>query len=219
MVIRDPLRKRNMKKIYSLMVALVLLTGVAFGWDMVGVRNVHEPVNNKTVDYFNANFRSQPKYLVASLDEEIQFSGVAWHSDSDKNIKENNGGVTRTETFRNWVWIGGVDADVESDHGEKITISGWEPFKFEKPLRHFYDPVNTPRYLTDFSATTRNLFQNPQMDHVTWALHASDNPWSFDQGLKLYKEGMEATIGTAKQSIKIPMGYEPGAYFNGDKPM
>lgn len=34
----------------------------------------------------------------------------------------NNSGVSRTETFRNWVKIGGVDADVESEDAERITL-------------------------------------------------------------------------------------------------
>lgn len=106
-----------MKKTHSLLVVLLLLTEMAFGWDIVGLMNVHEPINNKTVDYF-----VQKIIPAKTLDKDATFQGIAWHSNSDKQIQQDNGGVFRTETFRNWVRIGGVDADVESTHAETIEV-------------------------------------------------------------------------------------------------
>ncbi|MEW6709262.1 MAG: hypothetical protein AB1403_05500 [Candidatus Riflebacteria bacterium] len=146
--------------------------------------NAHEPINEAAVSYFTNKFGGNSK----SIDSQVKFLGVAWHSGAAKEITEDNSGVVRSETFENWVKIGGVDADVNSTSSETVyNVS------IEKPLRHFYDPEEPPKYLTDFSDRMKKKVKNPNMDHIEWALTKASHQWSFSQGLFLYKAAMENT--------------------------
>lgn len=165
-----------------------------FGWDILNELNVHEPINDAAVSYFLRNFSSEK-----TLDEQGNYQGIAWHSGSEVNIILNNSGVTRTETFRNWVKIGGVDADVESEDAERIILRDIHTNEITqiiiigKPLRHFYDPIFEKKWLTDFSDVTNLQFTNPEIDHIQWAIYNKEHHWSFNQGLLLYKAAMENT--------------------------
>ncbi|MEW6709259.1 MAG: hypothetical protein AB1403_05485 [Candidatus Riflebacteria bacterium] len=141
-----------MKKTLTLICILIMFFSRSiFGWDMIGLLNVHEPINDAAVSFFQGSFEKHSK----NLDTETKFLGVAWHNESKTTITLDNSGVSRSETFREWVKIGGVDADVDAPNNGG-----------EKPLRHFYDPVFSPRYLTNIP----NLINNPRIDHVDWAL-------------------------------------------------
>lgn len=163
-----------------------------FAWEIIGILNVHEPINNAAVSHFLGIFEDNSK----SLDTETKFSGQAWHRGFGTDIASGsivNTGVSRSETFRHWLMIGGVDADVDSPNNAG-----------EKPLRHFYDPVFTPRYLMDING----LIVNPQIDHVNWAYDNNQHHWSFLQGLQLYKAGMEnLKISEFPDSIENYDGY------------
>lgn len=173
---------------------LLFLPLNCFGWDILNDLNVHEPINDAAVSYFLRNFSKNK-----TLDEQEKYQGVAWHSGSATNITINNTGVSRTETFRNWVKIGGVDADVESEDAERITLRDIHTNEFittiiiGKPLRHFFDPVFAKKWLTDFPEAVKLQFVNPEIDHVQWAIFKKEHHWSFKQGLLLYKAAMENT--------------------------
>lgn len=163
----------KMKKII-IIIGFLLFSNLVLAWEITNELNVHEPINDAAVSYFMPNFKNNYKVL----DEGSKFSGMAWHSGSAKEIQKNSYGVKRNETFRAWVKIGGIDADIGAPHTY-----------LEKPLRHFYDPVLTPRHLTDL----RDSVPNPEIDHITWALTDSNHHWSFTKGLLLYKAAMECT--------------------------
>jgi len=74
---------------------------------------------------------------------------------------------------------GGYDAD--------------EP-EFYQSKRHFYDPVNSPKYLTDQLGDNRDV--NPRIDAKTCAISHSDHNYSWAMALKLYKAGMENDVKT-----------------------
>ena len=181
----------KMKKYIFICVTIIFLMSYsACAWEITGRLNAHEPINDAAVtQFFNSN---------KTLDGVRVFVGIAWHSDSGIKIFENNQGIIRKETFREWVKIGGVDADVNSPNSE--TAFG---HPIEKPTRHFYDPVNSKKYLTD----TQERYQS-KIDHVEWALNNKGHQWSFKRGLLLYKAAMEnKTIDQLPDEIKNFQGY------------
>ncbi|GEM_PF-3621452 len=171
-----------MKK-HILLLAFFFILGRCTAWEIKGKLNAHEVINGAAIDYFYKNFNERNK----NLDEEAKYVGVAWHFGSEKSVVERNDEVERTATFADWVKIGGVDADISSRNSE----TAYGLVAIEKPLRHFYDPLKTPTYLTDFGPSAKNKVVNPKMDHIAWALTENTHHWSFYQGLLLYKAAME----------------------------
>ncbi|GAB1355294.1 hypothetical protein MASR1M12_40370 [Erysipelotrichia bacterium] len=174
-----------------------------FCWEITKEFNVHGPLNKAMFDSFYGNFSGSLKYSNSLIDQTTKFEGISWHKGEDTKIEALNSGVSRTETFVDWLEIGGVDADIDSTNSEKITKTEGNAtieYTFEKALRHFYDPVKEPRYLTDHSswAKSQNI-KDPKIDHLTWALYENTHHWSFHQGLILYKSAMEN-----KKSNELP---------------
>jgi hypothetical protein len=182
-----------MKKQIIFLFIFLFISMDCIAWDIEDSMNAHEVINGAAVSYFSNNFKNNGE----SLDDETKYLGIAWHVGSNKSITQRNEGVERTETFTDWIKIGGVDADINSRSSE--TIYG---IAIEKPLRHFYDPLKTPTYLTDFSPSAKDKIVNPKMNHITWALTELTHRWSFYQGLLLYKAAME---NIAEKDLPAPI--------------
>lgn len=182
-----------MKKQIIFLFFFLCISIACIAWDIRDKMNAHEAINGAAISYFSLNFKNNGK----SLDEETKYFGIAWHVGSEKSITQKNLGFKRTETFTDWVKIGGVDADINSRSSETFYS-----FAIEKPLRHFYDPINTPSYLTDFSPKGKDKLVDPKMDHITWALTELTHRWSFYQGLLLYKAAME---NVAEKDLPAPI--------------
>ncbi|MFZ2958234.1 MAG: hypothetical protein WA705_15200 [Candidatus Ozemobacteraceae bacterium] len=196
-----------MRRTLALVIMVVFLSGTAFGWEITNALNAHEAINDAAVTYFFNTFKTDSKYNRAPVVETPLFDGVAWHSGSEKSITWQNLGFGRSANFRNWVRIGGVDADVDSVNSE--TAAG---FTLEKPLRHFYDPVKQPTYLTDLGTLANMKITNPCMDHVLWANNSNAHSWNFEQGLRMYKAAMELEDGDALPSW-VSWVLNPNGYF------
>ena len=106
----------------------------------------------------------------------------------DKGAEYEAASKTVNSAFSGWVIDGGFTAD--------------EP-ELYMSLRHFYNPVTDlgPAYLTDIPAVMGSLVMgaNPQVDAVTWATTASDNPYNWMNGTRELSRALTAnTVAEAQ---------------------
>jgi hypothetical protein len=146
--------------------------------------DAHQAINAHALEYFENYIMPKDKYLkVATLtSDSIQGTAwdiedgvdAAWKTDAMRTIS-----VKRQKPLQEWIIDGAYSAD--------------EP---EAPmaLRHFYDPGREPRYLTD-QIVDWNFWSygNPQMDALTWAFNAPDNPYNYNMAKSYYKKALESS--------------------------
>ncbi|NLI78602.1 MAG: hypothetical protein GX442_19445 [Candidatus Riflebacteria bacterium] len=171
---------------FSVVVSLLLFLALATtrpveAW---GNRTAHPQINDLAEDLFytrslNATYYSG-KYKFGPIDREFpKFTGKTFTNGG--LFDWGTGESDKAYAYYAWVERGGYDAD--------------EP-EFYQSKRHFYDPVFTPRYLTDQLSNLGVV--NPKIDARTWALTHSDHTYSWTMALKLYKAGMENDLETWK---------------------
>ncbi|HEY3273949.1 MAG TPA: hypothetical protein VGJ92_09315 [Methanocella sp.] len=159
----------------TLFAALVLFTPAALAYDNVGA---HRAINTAAIWGFPKTVMlNDPDLSNAQLDLTESRYGYAWdyRDGNDTTITykySQKVSAYRSKPLGMWLIDGG--------------FSGDEP---ETPMavRHFYDPVNQPRHLTDQMGGLNSLLigANPNMDSISWALGNNENQFSFYHG-KMY---------------------------------
>ncbi|MGE5465301.1 MAG: hypothetical protein ACM3PB_00200 [Betaproteobacteria bacterium] len=168
-----------------LLLAFVVLAGVAplaQAFDNVGF---HRAVNFMAVYRFSGD--------VMRLDPSLDHATMDWY----KWVYGND-----------WSWGDGLDQDLKVDYSQKYSVfrdkwmGGWivdGGFSGDEPetpmaIRHFYDPVYEPRYLTDQMEWLAWIKKkNPEMDAITWALGSTENQYSFYNGKIYYALALAST--------------------------
>jgi hypothetical protein len=151
--------------------AIALPAWPAWAWN----QPTHIAINDQSIKKFQSTFASLEKYQWGKLDERAFYTGVGTFSHVwfAKDFRP----AERTLSLSDWVSQAGDWAD--------------EP-ELYAAVRHFYDPMalSGVHYLTDQSAM-HGRYDQPQVDAMTWALRAPDNPFSWQNALLAYKKAME----------------------------
>lgn len=151
-----------------------------FAWEQSAENQTHQQINYEAIKVFANRFSGLEKYRLGPVDinSAERYRGIAVTSSSKFVDPLAGTKYTIAEqdlTMTQWIVWGGAWAD--------------EPHLYAS-VRHFYDPVMEPRYLTDQS-TAHGLYDSPQMDARTWGLDAEDNPFNFYNALLYYKKALE----------------------------
>jgi len=154
----------------ALLAAFVLLSPTALAYDNVGA---HRAINTAALVGFKYTIMPSDPYLKNAQLDLLEFRyGYAWDQldgrDTSINFKYSQAvSAYRSKPLGLWLIDGG--------------FSGDEP---ETPMavRHFYDPVNETRYLTDQMGA---VSYDPKMNSISWVLDSNENQYSFYHG-KLY---------------------------------
>ena len=165
---------RILKKWTAVLAGLLLFAAVspAHGWN----QHPHRQINLEAVKLFLSQTGGKEKFTKGPLPPKglsEPLRGVAVTSSSLLA----SGFVSAEAAFsaQSWIISGGDWAD--------------EPHLYSS-VRHFYDPVSQPAWLTDQSEF-HGLYDSPAIDARTWGLTHSDNPFSFFVALSAYKAALE----------------------------
>lgn len=157
-----------------------------------GNKDLHPAINEPIVDAFVDRFVNS---IAAPADFKHYTFVFDGSSDFEGPAVTNPGYFASTtaetmvrKTPKQWISHGGYSAD--------------EP-EVPAALRHFYDPTGIDggkKYLTDrgtyWEFIINNYFINPQIDAKQWALHHSENAWTWDKG----KEWMRKALAEGDES-------------------
>lgn len=175
---------RALKMIAALMLISVFMIGSAAAWGNV---EVHPKINEIAYDKFLQDRMISDQYLKnCSLDGK-ETKGDAWDPDMGipLGIEDvTSGKITykseeRSKDIRGWIISGGFSAD--------------EP-EAPQALRHFYDPIREPHYLTDVINDLPWVHKyNPRTSALDWAFNDTDNnanKFSFPMAKKYFREAL-----------------------------
>jgi hypothetical protein len=163
----------NRRPLISALLVLFLAVN-AFAYNNMGP---HQRINEIALQRFTDKIMPSDPYLKnASLDG-ASCKGIAWDvSDGVADLSPLEYSqviaVDRVKSMQNWIIDGGFSAD--------------EP-EIPMALRHFYDPVRTPSYLTDYV----KLYgiphpEDPKTSAVDWAFTPSENLYSYAKGKEYF---------------------------------
>jgi len=166
---------------------------IAYAWDNLGdypqEEGVHPAVNKAAYDSFvSQRMPSDPYLKDASLDGKPVW-GDAWDRSDGTSLTDYIPQANRQKSIKDWLIEGGFSAD--------------EP-EWDMALRHFYDPVREPHYLTDMirdlpesaqKLVTKVTWTNLTTDAYSWCF-GRDNLYSFTNGKDYYRSAMADTGGT-----------------------
>jgi hypothetical protein len=159
-----------------------------------GNRDMHPAINEPIIDAFvdrfiNAIGRPETfKNYTFVFDGSSTFEGPAVTNAG--YFAATTGESMVRKTPKQWISHGGYSAD--------------EP-EVPAALRHFYDPTGIDggkKYLTDrgtyWEFIINNYFLNPQIDAKEWALHHSENSWTWDKGKEWMRRALAEEDETAR---------------------
>jgi len=151
-----------------------------------GNKDMHPSINEPIVDAFLERFITalgRPdtfKHYTFVFDGNTTYEGPAVTNPG--YFAASTGESMVTKTPKKWISHGGYSAD--------------EP-EVPAALRHFYDPMGIDagrKYLTDrgtyWEFIINNYFINPQIDAKQWALHHSENAWTWDKGKEWVRKAL-----------------------------
>ncbi|MHB1152884.1 MAG: hypothetical protein ACYCWE_12130 [Eubacteriales bacterium] len=187
------------KKLCSVLLTAAIITITVipvFAWS----QPVHKAINDQAINLFKRQFSSSGKYKTAPIDYKEFYKGTGI-SDSFW-VAAKYKATARTLQLPEWIVNGGDWAD--------------EP-QWYAATRHFYDPMalSGVHYLTDQMVVFGHVYDQPQIDAVTWALSHNDNPFNWQNALVNYKKAMEIPEdgkkpGTIKgQHFKLNIAIKP----------
>jgi hypothetical protein len=159
-----------------LLLALIAFAGLAPLAQAYDNYGFHRAINFMAVYRFSSDvMRLDPSLDNAAIDWYELVYGYDWGVGDGPDSTWTSKYSQRTAVYRDkWMgtWI--VDGGYSGDQPENPMA-----------LRHFYDPVYEPRYLTDQMSAIQLMGGSPDMDAITWALDSTENQYSFYDG-KIY---------------------------------
>jgi len=179
----------------SVMVLSIIFQGtydppIAYAWDNIGdypqEEGVHPAINKAAYDTFVSQRMPTDQYLKnASLDGKPVW-GDAWDRSDGTSPTDYIPQANRQKSVKDWLIEGGFSAD--------------EP-EWDMALRHFYDPIREPHYLTDIirdlpesaqKLVTKVTWANLTTDAYSWCF-GRDNLFSFTNGKEYYRSALADT--------------------------
>lgn len=160
-----------------------LLRVAIFPWDN---HTSHRNFNDAILQLFEINFESffSDEYSINMTENSEKFKGMAvtnpglfYYSYAESEVEYT--------TFE-WIKHGGYSAD--------------EP-EVAAAVRHFYDPIGLnhgKKYLTNRGTYWEEIYTNPHIDAISWAMNGSDNNWSLSKGKNYFRTALEEQNETIK---------------------
>jgi hypothetical protein len=157
--------------------AILLYAPGALAYNNVGS---HPTINQMAFDTFVSQYMPADQYLKSASLNGGMADGIAWDPQDGGAWHWRNTEPERAKTIEQWLISGGFSAD--------------EP-EIDMALKHFYDPVRTPHYLTDWinDFPGGEGYVNPYEDAYTWAFADNSNPYGFGNGEMYYQLALADT--------------------------
>lgn len=153
-----------------------LLRVLVLPWDN---HTSHKNYNDAILQLFDINYESffPDEYSFNIIENDVKFKGMAV---TNPGLFYNTYGESEVEyTMYEWIKHGGYSAD--------------EP-EVQAAVRHFYDPIGLQhgkKYLTNRGTYWEELYTNPHIDAITWALNHNENKWNLSKGKNYLKSAFE----------------------------
>jgi hypothetical protein len=171
---------RVVKLLMILAAALAVLLLCAPG--VLAYNNVgsHPTINQMAYGSFVNYYMSDDPYLKMASLNGGQTNGLAWDPQDGTSNHQRITEPVRTKTIAQWISDAGFSAD--------------EP-EIDMALKHFYDPIRYPQYLTDWvnDFPGGDGYVNPHEDAFEWAFTDSDNTYGFENGENYYRTALADT--------------------------
>lgn len=167
--------RRAIISILAISIIFLVIPCPALAYDNA---DAHLAINQYAIHYLKKHMQDDPYLKNASFDG-ANVSGIAWDP-VDGGTFYDIRSIKRSKTIERWIIDGGYSAD--------------EP-EIPMALRHFYDPVRIPSFLTDIvnDMYGGDYYINPKMDARTWAIsNDTSNLYSFNKGRSYLKEALKS---------------------------
>lgn len=164
----------NLRNTFLLSILLLLIYVIpASAWDCV---EVHPTINLLAFENFQARLKAGhygDRFDNCAIDDVIRYQGLTFGKAVKFEKVANARLVDANHTFSGWLGRGGFDADMP-----QISMG----------LRHFYDPIYEPRYLTwqhrSFSPGKKSSYASEQDFFKSLQYFADDWNPNFEAGVK-----------------------------------